>query len=83
MNSEKSEEADWSEDGGIAAVLKASTQTDLKFACLVRFIDAGHILRKEILDAVLYLVSDSIGSVILLYFRQAVGPLVKQIVPVS
>ena len=57
MNSEKSEQADWSEDGGIAAVLKASTETNLKFACLVRFINAGHILRKEILDAVLYLVS--------------------------
>ena len=66
MNSEKSEEADWSEDGGIAAVLKASTETNLKFACLVRFIDAGHVLRKEILDAVLYLVINSAGSVFLL-----------------
>ena len=56
MVSEKNEETDWSV-GGIQAVLKASTETSLKFACLVRFIDNGHVTRKEILDAVLYLVS--------------------------
>ena len=58
MISEKGEETDWSA-GGIQAVLRASTETNLKFACLVRFIDAGNITRKEILDAVLYLVSFS------------------------
>lgn len=50
------EEAEWS-DGGISAVLEASTETSLKFACLVRFIETNHVSRKEILDAVLYLVT--------------------------
>lgn len=45
-----------SDDGGIPAILKASTETSLKFACLVRFIDSGQTSRKEILDAVLHLV---------------------------
>ena len=64
MNTEKSEEADWG-DGGIAAVLQASTETSLKFACLVRFIDANHVSRKEILDAVLYLVMISNKSTVM------------------
>ena len=54
-NGKNTEETDWS-DGGIPAVLQASTETSLKFACLVRFIEASHVSRKEILDAVLYLV---------------------------
>lgn len=40
-------------------MLQASTETSLKFASLVQFIDAGHINPKEILDAVLYLVSST------------------------
>ncbi|XP_059351407.1 neurobeachin-like isoform X3 [Daphnia carinata] len=53
-NGTNAEETDWS-DGGIPAVLQASTETSLKFACLVRFIEASHVSRKEILEAVLYL----------------------------
>ena len=54
-NGTNAEETDWS-DGGIPAVLQASTETSLKFACLVRFVDDNRVSRKEILDAVLYLV---------------------------
>ena len=54
------EETDQWSDDGISAVLQASIEhaieTSLKFACLVRFIEASHVSRKEILDAVLYLV---------------------------
>lgn len=50
-----------SDDGGISAILQASTETNLKFACLVRFVDKDHVSRKEILDAVLHLVSRSFG----------------------
>nr|CAH0107648.1 unnamed protein product [Daphnia galeata] len=53
-NGKNAEETDWS-DGGIPAVLQASTETSLKFACLVRFIEASHVSRKEILESVLYL----------------------------
>ncbi len=55
-NGKNAEETDWS-DGGIPAVLQASTETSLKFACLVRFIEASHVSRKEILESVLYLVT--------------------------
>ena len=43
-------------DGGIQSVLQAETETSLKFACLVRFINDENINRKQILDAVLHLV---------------------------
>lgn len=55
------DETDWSH-GGIPAVLQASTETSLKFACLVRFTEAGNASRKEILDAVLYLVIGALTS---------------------
>lgn len=58
-NERNAEEPEWS-DGGISTVLQASTETSLKFACLVRFIDSSHVSRKEILDAVLYLVNFTI-----------------------
>ena len=47
------DEPEWS---GISAVLQASTESSLKFASLQVYINAGHVSRKEILDAVLYLV---------------------------
>lgn len=48
---------EWS---GISAVLHASTENSLKFASLQVYINAGHVSRKEILDAVLYLVSTNL-----------------------
>ena len=54
-----SEETEWS---SISRLLQASTESSLKFASLQVYINAGHVSRKEILDAVLYLVSSNLFS---------------------